>query len=149
MHNDAEDWAALAVTGGLSEAERKTWDAHIATCPACQKLNDEQLAMSHLIQSTLTTNAPDAGFEQRIIQRLSEVQTKKGKRWHEGLLFHPILATAVACFLVAAVVGISLLIGGSKSNLASSAASADLTKLPAAVRDAIEHTAPGKNGVEG
>jgi hypothetical protein len=128
IHDEAELWAAAAATGGLTAAQLKAWRAHLQACPACQKLQAENLTMADLIKKTLEadrqsdSHSPDAGFEQRIISRLDQAGMAKGNRWYEYLLFHPGL-TAAACLLVAAMAGTGwLLHRETASKFAASAA---------------------------
>jgi len=104
MHDEAESWAAAAATGGLAENELKAWNEHVASCPACKKTNDEETAMANFIKGKLGPEAPDPGFEQRILHKLRQADAFKGNRWYEYVLFHPGLAGAMACVVAAACI---------------------------------------------
>ena len=69
IHDDIEPWLAAAVHDELSAEERTQFDAHLATCPACRALHQEQLTMSNMIQNTLAAERPDTAFEQRMLTR--------------------------------------------------------------------------------
>jgi len=144
MHQEAEHWAAIAATGGLTEPELKAWTNHVTTCPACQKLNDEEFAMGNLIKTTLDAESPDPGFEQRIIQKLNAARAGKGNRWSEVILFHPGLTTAAACLVLIAVAGAGALLHGPKPASTASSGPTDPGSLPAAVRTVLQHEFAGK-----
>jgi uncharacterized membrane protein YkoI len=138
IHHEAELWAAAAATGGLSETEREAWSGHIAACPACKKLNEEEIAMGHLIKKSLHPAFPSPGFEQRIILSIRQSRVGFGNRWREFVLFHPALVSAAACVALLAIVGAGLLIHGKKAAAVTSAFPAMFDELPAAVRNAIQ-----------
>jgi hypothetical protein len=144
IHHEAEIWAAAAATGGLTETERKAWSDHLAACPACKKLNEEDLAMGHLIQRTLDPESPDPGFEQRIIRRLNEARARKANRWRELILFHPALASVAAVLVLVSLAGAVALFRGEKPAAAGSALPASLGSLPVTVRSVIQQEADGK-----
>jgi len=138
FHDDAELWAATAATGGLTETELKAWTDHLAVCPACKKLNDENLAMGNLIKRTLDPESPDPGFEQRILCKLNQTRIGKGNRWYEYLLFHPPLAAAAAGLALMALVGLGQYVFREKPAFTSPAVVVDLDGLPSVVRGAIQ-----------
>jgi len=144
IHQEAELWAATAATGGLTETERKAWNDHIATCPACKKLNEEELAMCDLIKGTLDPASPDPGFEQRIIRRLDQARAGRGNLWYDSILFNPVLFAAAACLALAALAGIGLLIRGEKPGSPTAGVQPGLDGLPPAVRSAIQADARGE-----
>jgi anti-sigma factor ChrR (cupin superfamily) len=144
IHHEAEIWAAAAATGGLTETELKAWSDHLAVCPACQKLNDEELAMSQLIQRTLDPESPDPGFEQRIIHRLNQARARKEDRWYAFLLFNPALTGAAAALALLVIAAAGVLFHGRKPPSVASAVPTNLAGLPASVRSAIQHQADGK-----
>jgi hypothetical protein len=138
IHDEGELWANSAATGGLSETELTEWNDHIATCPECKRLNEEEMAMCALIESTLDAESPDPGFEQRIINRLDQARAGERNRWDEFVFVHPGLFGAVAGLALAGIAGIGLLIHAEKQGAASSGVEASLNGLPAAVRSAVE-----------
>jgi uncharacterized membrane protein YkoI len=144
IHQESALWATAAATGGLTEPELQAWSDHIAACPACKQLNEEELAMADLIHKTLDPHSPDAGFEQRILSRLHKARPGNGNRWYEILLFHPGLTAAAACVAIVAIAGIGSLVHSKPQPSVASAVPPSLDGLPPAVRDAIQSQANGK-----
>lgn len=143
IHNEAELWAAAASTGGLTELELKAWNEHIAACPACHQLNEEEHTMARLIKNTLDAGSPDPGFEQRMLRKFNQAHPGNGNRWYEHLLFHPGLTLAAACVALVAIAGIGSLVRGGKQPAVASAPPTGLDALPPALRDAILHQSGG------
>ncbi len=67
IHDDIEPWLAAAVHDQLSPAERREFDAHLASCATCRASHHAQINTSNMIQNTLSTERPDAAFEQRML----------------------------------------------------------------------------------
>jgi len=154
IHEEADLWATAAATGGLSETESAAWTDHIAACPACRKRNDEELALCALIKGKLDAEAPDAGFERRIIDIVDVARSRERYSWHGYPVFQPALLAAAACLALIAIAGIGWLIhvrqAGSASVATTTPAQPDLTGLPAPVRAAIQSQANGEtvSGIE-
>jgi len=144
IHHEAEIWAAAAATGGLTETELKAWSDHLAACPACKKLNDEDLAMGHLIQRTLDPESPSPGFEQRILRRLDQARAQRENRWSAFLLFRPVLASGAAVLALLSLAAAGVLFHGKKAASVASAGPANVASLPGPVQSVIQHQADGK-----
>jgi len=145
IHDDAETWGVAAATGGLTADEFRAWSDHIANCPACRKINDENFAMSTFLKKTLGPDSPDGGFEQRIIRRLHEARAAKAHRWSEFFVFHPAFAGVAAGLALLALAGVGLLVFLERPAPVPSIAAADsLAGLPAVVRAAIQRQAGGR-----
>jgi uncharacterized membrane protein YkoI len=147
IHQEADLWATAAATGGLTDAESATWSDHIAACPACRKLNDEEVALCALIETRLAAEAPDAGFERRIIDVVEVARSRERYSWHGFSLFQPALLAAAASIALIAVVGIVWVNHVRQPTPASVAAAAPtqpaLGEVPAPVRTAIQSQANG------
>lgn len=149
IHHEAELYAAAAAAGGLSETELNAWNDHVATCPACKELYQEELIMSKLIKETLYSESPDPGFERRLISKFREVHAEKGGRPVELFRFIPFLAGGLACLAL-----VVFFRTGSESRsenpvLAAAPASVvttgiDLKTLPTAVQQTIESKSAGR-----
>jgi len=144
LHDEAETWSAAAATGGLTAAELQAWGDHLVACPACRKINDENLAMSTFLKKTLGPESPDGGFEQRIIRRLHEARAAKASRWSGLFVFHPAFAGVAAGLALLALAGVGLLVLLEKPAPSASTATGALAGLPSVVRDAIQRQAGGR-----
>jgi uncharacterized membrane protein YkoI len=146
IHDEAELWAAAAATGGLSEIDLKAWRDHAAACPACKKLDEEEVAMGMLIKETLRPECPDPGFEQRMVSKFREAYAGNGGRWNEWFRLPPILTAASACFVLLASVAIGLLMkGGEKPSLTTSMnLENEFTSLPPAVQKTVQSQSDGR-----
>jgi anti-sigma factor RsiW len=100
FHDDPDLWASAAATGGLSSTDLAQWREHIAACPSCQRLHDEEIAMHDLLTKTFEPASPDAGFEQRIIRNLRQGAFRQKQPWYGFLLLHPLLATAATASIL-------------------------------------------------
>jgi hypothetical protein len=145
-HEEAELWATAAATGGLNEAEAQLWTEHLGTCPSCKQLNDEELALCHVLDRVFDAESPGPGFEQRIMDRLYSSRAGSEAHWYDFFRINPILAAA-ACVTIVAVASVALLVRPVKR---ASALEAKLDALPAAVRNAIQTRTDGEqvNGLE-
>src|SRR5215211_2790663 len=72
IHNDIESWLAAAVHDQLSQEERAQFNEHLASCPTCRALHEEEITMSKMIETTLEEAKPDLAFEQRVVRRFRE-----------------------------------------------------------------------------
>ena len=147
IHEEADLWAATAATGDLTDAEAAAWNEHIATCAECRKLNTGQLALGALIRDKLEADAPDGGFEQRILDGVARARTGVTRRRRSPVNLSSILAAA-ACVAFIAVAGVGSYIffrqSASPDIAATTPAQPDLSKLPAPVRAAIQSHAKGQ-----
>jgi uncharacterized membrane protein YkoI len=152
IHQEADLWATAAATGGLTETEAAAWGDHIAACPDCRKLNEEELALCGLIKARLSADVPDAGFERRIIDMVDLARSRERHISHGFSVFHPAFLAAAACIALIAIAGLGWLIHTRQAASAgvATAAQPDLNGLPAAVRAAIQSQASGAtvSGVE-
>jgi hypothetical protein len=72
IHDEIESWLAADVHDQLSNAERATFQQHLANCASCRALQQEEKQMDQLLESTLATESADPAFEQRMISRFRE-----------------------------------------------------------------------------
>ena len=146
IHREAASWAAAAATGGLTETERNAWNDHVATCPACEKLYEEELTMKKLIQEALHPECPDAGFERRMISKFRQAHAAKATKWRELFQPIPVLVGVAACLALMAFVGLGLLIKADRPVVATSGIPAvDFAALPPAVQQTITSNSMGRS----
>jgi hypothetical protein len=145
-HNEAELWAAAAVTGGLTATELKAWHDHLVACPDCKELYNEELSLYKLMKITLQSECPDAGFERRIISKFRQTYPAPTGRPREFLRFFPVLVGAAACVALVAMAGIEW--SGQNHRLAASGSAnspvAELRALPPAVVQTIGANSHGR-----
>lgn len=67
IHEEIENWLAADVHDELSLNERRELETHLAGCRACRSVQQEEHAMNNLLNTTLSDEAADPGFEQRIV----------------------------------------------------------------------------------
>jgi len=145
IHDEPEAWATAAAVGGLTETELKAWNDHVAACPACQEIQQEELLMSELIKKTLDSESPDSGFERRIISKFRQVHAGNENRRSEFLQLFPILAGGMACLALIALFEIGSPTQSEKPALAGPVTpEIDLKALPAAVEQTIQTELAGK-----
>jgi len=145
IHNEAELWATTAAAGGLTEAELKAWNDHVATCPGCRKLYEEELAMNKLVKEALHPECPDSGFERRMISNFRQVHARKETRWRDFFHPAPILVGAAACAALIALAGIGSQMKTEKPVVARSVIpGVNLQALPAAVQQTIQSNSDGR-----
>ncbi len=105
-----EEQIAASVTGDLNETEQRELEVYLAEHPDAQSIYEESQAMSHLLEKTLKRDAPDHGFEDRMVTRFRRQTRQKSGAWNTfiaGLFNGPQRAwiAAVAVFVVAFLVG--------------------------------------------
>ncbi len=69
IHDHIEDMMAAAITGGLSAEEQQSFDQHLAECPDCRKLYQEEKMTASLLDQTLSPDRPPMDFEERMVRR--------------------------------------------------------------------------------
>lgn len=69
IHDEIEAWLAAEVHDQLSPAESATLAQHLAVCPACRGLQQEEKHMHQLLKNTLAQESADPAFEQRMVSR--------------------------------------------------------------------------------
>jgi hypothetical protein len=72
IHNEIENWLAADVHGQLSSDERAVYEQHLAACPACRALQQEEKNMNQLLENTLAKESADPAFEQRMVSRFRD-----------------------------------------------------------------------------
>ncbi len=90
IHQEIENWMALAITGGLSKEEKEAFDGHLAMCPSCQKLFKEDQMIAMMIKKTFAPDQPPADFEDQTIAKFRRtLATKQNKvPWFYRIFFH-------------------------------------------------------------
>jgi anti-sigma factor RsiW len=109
---EAQPMIRAATRGGLDEATRALVHQHLATCPACQGLADEELALDRLLERRLPQHPAPLALKRRLQARLppfpAATPRPPRRRW-----VAPLAVAAAAC---AAVVLFVRLPGSSSGN---------------------------------
>src|SRR5579884_2217689 len=82
------------LTGGLSDAERAEFEAHLSTCAECTAALEAARTSDQRLIAMFASERPEAGFEDRVIQRFREKQSKRLSRLSEPLKIHPMVRRA-------------------------------------------------------
>ncbi len=69
IHDEIESWLAADVHDQLLSEERAAFEQHLAACPACRALQQEEKTMNQLLENTLAKESADPAFEQRMVSR--------------------------------------------------------------------------------
>ncbi len=69
IHDEIESWLAADVHDQLLSEERAAFEQHLAACPACRALQQEEKNMNQLLENTLAKESADPAFEQRMVSR--------------------------------------------------------------------------------
>jgi len=142
IHNDNQAWASAAATGSLSQSELEVWNYHVATCPACRQLYQEELIMRRAIEGALDAGSADPGLEGRMIRKFRE--SCGARSGAQIFRFPPALIAAAACCAVAGLIGLAWMIFHGKQPQQSVAqANPVQLQLPGAVLKTIQSQAPG------
>ncbi len=72
IHNQIEDWLAVDVHDQLSAEDRAALEKHLAACPSCRALQQEEENMHQLLEKTLAQESADPAFEQRMLGRFRD-----------------------------------------------------------------------------
>jgi hypothetical protein len=72
IHNEIESWLAADVHDQLLSEERAAFEQHLATCPTCRALQQEEKNMNQLLENTLAKESADPAFEQRMVSRFRD-----------------------------------------------------------------------------
>ncbi len=107
IHQEIENWLAADVHDQLSRDERAAFEQHLAACPACHALQQEEKNMNQLLEKTLAQENADPAFEQRMLSRFRDkVPASEGKliSFFAGLMrLRAAQITAVAALLLTLV----------------------------------------------
>ncbi|MBA3650680.1 MAG: DUF4349 domain-containing protein, partial [Chthoniobacterales bacterium] len=107
IHHEIESWLAAEVHDQLGTEERAALQRHLAGCAACRALQEEEKQMHQLLEKTLTTEAADPAFEQRMLSRFRDKVPEAGGgllAFFSGLLrMRAAQVTAVAALLLTLV----------------------------------------------
>ena len=76
-HNEFKEQIAAYVAGGLKPAERVAFEDHLAVCEKCAAEFAEIIEMDQAMTNTFAIARPTAGMEDRIIQRLRLVSSRR------------------------------------------------------------------------
>jgi len=116
IHNQIEEWTATALAQGLSTEEKRGFDAHLAGCPECRRLYEEEKIMTATMEKILVNDRPRDDFEEQMIRKFrSHVARRAGsRRWLSTLLgklegYRPVALPVAAGFLAVLILS-SLLI---------------------------------------
>ncbi len=78
IHNEIESWLAADVHDQMAIEERAALQQHLAGCPACRALQEEEKQMHQLLEKTLATESADPAFEQRMRNRFRDKVPEPG-----------------------------------------------------------------------
>jgi anti-sigma factor RsiW len=92
-----------AIRGGLDEATRARVYEHLATCPACAKLADEERALDALLEQKLPQYAAPLALKRRLQARLPPLAATPAppRRRALGRWLTPLSAAVAACAVLA------------------------------------------------
>jgi len=113
IHDEIDDWTAGALCGVLSPEEQQNFEQHLAECPHCRSLYEENQKMNTILNETLPELRPDQNFERRIIARFREKVSRGGFHPLRGLVWLMQFRAAQAAFtilLLAALVKVGAVI---------------------------------------
>ena len=82
IHDEIDEWMAGALCDALSPEEQQNFERHLAECPHCRSLYEENQKMNSLLKDTLHELRPDPNFEGRLIAGFRE-RTSQG--WFQRL----------------------------------------------------------------
>ncbi|HWB61134.1 MAG TPA: zf-HC2 domain-containing protein, partial [Chthoniobacteraceae bacterium] len=120
IHDEIDDWSAGALCGALTPGEIQEFERHLAECPRCRSLHEEDRKMNETLKETLSADRPDADFEQRVIKG---VRGKIKRPWFNPWIeLHPLrgliwlmqfrVAQAAVALLVLAMMVSGMVVGG-------------------------------------
>ncbi|MGH8094355.1 MAG: DUF4349 domain-containing protein, partial [Chthoniobacterales bacterium] len=72
IHTKIESWLVADVHDQLSNDERAAFEQHLAACPACHALQQEEKNMNQLLENTLAKESADPAFEERMVRRFRD-----------------------------------------------------------------------------
>ena len=99
-HAWIQEHLATYIAGGLDTEETERLESHVASCPNCAKLLDELRAADQTLAALFTGVMPEAGMEDRVIQRL---RNARPPRWPNLMRYGRMAAAVAAVFLVGLV----------------------------------------------
>ncbi|MEO7933060.1 MAG: DUF4349 domain-containing protein [Chthoniobacterales bacterium] len=76
IHDDFDDWAAAALTDGLSPAERAEFHSHLAACAQCRALYQHTEAMNQTLTNAFDLERPAPNFENKLVAAFREGERK-------------------------------------------------------------------------
>ena len=115
IHDEIDEWTAGALCGVLSPDEQQNFEQHLAECPHCRSLYEENQKMNTILNETLPELRPDHNFERRIIARFREKVARSGFHPLRGLAWlmrFRIAQAAFAIVLLAALVKVGAFVTG-------------------------------------
>ncbi|MFH1023135.1 MAG: DUF4349 domain-containing protein [Planctomycetota bacterium] len=111
IHASINEWLAAASAGGLSAEERGKFEAHLAGCPECRKIHEEERVMTAAVEGVLRPDRPEGDFEERMVKGFRRGILRKGF-FREG--WRKFIGNRVVHFASAAAALVALVqIGGS------------------------------------
>ena len=72
IHDEIESWLAADIHDQLLGDERTAFEQHLASCPTCRALQQEEKNMNQLLENTLAKESADPAFEQRMVSRFRD-----------------------------------------------------------------------------
>ncbi len=58
IHDEIDDWSAGALCGALSPEERQQFERHLADCPRCRSLHEEDGKMNETLKEAMAGVRP-------------------------------------------------------------------------------------------
>ena len=115
IHDEFDEWSAGALCGALTPEEQKNFEQHLAECPRCRSLHEEDRKMNNIMKQSVVDMRPDPNFERRVIDGFRE---KIAQGWFHpwrGLVwfvqFRPVQAALAILILAAMIKGGSVISG--------------------------------------
>lgn len=69
IHDEIDGWLAADLHQQLHPEERARLQQHLADCPQCRALLEENKNMHQLLEKTLAEESPGPGFEEKMVRR--------------------------------------------------------------------------------
>src|SRR5580698_9754658 len=117
IHDEIGDWSAAALCDALTPEEQTNFERHLAECPHCRSLNEENQKMNEILNNTMPALRPDANFERRVIEGFREKTSGGWAHWWRGIVWFAQFRTvqaALAVVILAAMVKSGSMITGER-----------------------------------
>ena len=133
IHDEIESWLAADVHEQLSSDERAAFEQHLAVCPACRALQQEEKNTNQLLENALAKESADPAFEQRMVSRFRDkVPVPSGGliSFLTGMMRMRAAQVAAVAALLLTLVQVGKMVTGEYGALQLSLASSDFASVP-------------------
>jgi len=123
IHDKIGDWSAAALCDALTPEEQTNFERHLAECPHCRSLNEENQKMNEILNNTIPALRPDPNFERRVIEGFREKTSGGWTQWWSGIVWFAQFRTvqaALAVVILAAMVKSGSMLTGERFSAKSS-----------------------------